>query len=149
MKKERILVRDNKGIFLKMFKRNFRSEFDFFENSFLTENENESAKFDRSIFVIYDKFELMQFLRLEEKGPNVLLCLFNKQLYDSLIFLDEIKNFALLEGSKNRSELIAELKRYFNTKYDSGSQMSSLNFPNPNTISSQFNNFYKSLFFMM
>lgn len=151
MKKERILVRDDRGFFLKMFKRNFRTEFDFFENSFMSdsEDENKSEQFDRSIFVIYDKFELMQFLKLEKKGSNVLLCLFNKQLYDNLFFLDEIKSLILLDCSKTRSELMTELKQYFNTKSDSVLQIPNDSFPNPNIISTQFNNFYKSLFFMM
>ncbi|WP_157472493.1 hypothetical protein [Flavobacterium aquidurense] len=151
MKKERILVRDDRGFFLKMFKRNFKTEFDFFESSFMSdsEDENKSEQFDRSIFVIYDKFELMQFLKLEKKGSNVLLCLFNKQLYDNLFFLEEIKSLILLDCSKTRSELMSELKHYFNTTSDSGLPASNMSLPNPNIISTQFNNFYKSLFFMM
>lgn len=54
-----------------MFKRRFKNEFDFFENSFLCKNENESAEFDRSIFVVYEKSELVNFLQLEKKERTI------------------------------------------------------------------------------
>lgn len=147
--KDRVLVRDDKGIFLKMFKRNFREEFDFFENSFLYQNENESTEFDRSIFVVYDKVELIEFLKLEKKGTNVLVCLFNKHLYDSLSFLEEVKSLILLDDSKTRVELIKELKMHFGNKSDCVLQPSESKFSNVNIIQTQFNNFYKALFFLM
>lgn len=148
MEKERILVRDNKGVFLKMFKRRFKSEFDFFENPFLYQNENESTEFDRSIFVVYDKSELVEFLQLEKKGSNVLVCLFNKQLHDSLSFLQEVKSLILLDSSKTRFEIIKELKLYFQGK-DVRPEKREMNFAGSNIISTQFNSFYKALFFLM
>lgn len=148
MEKERILVRDNKGVFLKMFKRRFKNEFDFFENPFLYKNENEATEFDRSIFVVYDKSELLEFLQLEKKGTNVLVCLFNKQLHDSLSFLQEVKSLILLDSSKTRFEIIKELKLYFNGKPNS-TEKPEINVPASNIISTQFNNFYKALFFLM
>jgi len=148
MEKERILVRDNKGVFLKMFKRRFKNEFDFFENSFLYKNENEATEFDRSIFVIYDKNELIEFLQLDKKGINVLVCLFNKQLYNSLSFLEEVKSLILLDSSKTRIEIIKELKLHL-SKSDFDEETSEITFPASNGISTQFNNFYKALFFLM
>ncbi|OCB75889.1 hypothetical protein B0A79_02705 [Flavobacterium piscis] len=149
MEKERVLVCDNKGIFLKMFKRRFKNEFDFFENSLLSENENEAAKFDRSIYVVYDKSELVEFLQLEKKGTNVLVCLFNKQLYDSLSFLQEVKSLILLDSSKTRIEIIKELKSHFKNKSDLVPETSEMKFAASNILSIKFNNFYKALFFLM
>lgn len=149
MEKERILVRDNKGVFLKMFRRRFKNEFDFFENPFLYKNDNEATEFDRSIFVVYDKSELLEFLQLEKKGTNVLVCLFNKQLHDSLSFLQEVKSLILLDSSKTRNEIIKELKLYFNGKPNLTTEKPEINFPASNIISTQFNNFYKALFFLM
>jgi len=149
MEKERVLVCDNKGIFLKMFKRRFKNEFDFFENSFLSKNENEAAKFDRSIYVVYDKSELVEFLQLEKKGTNVLVCLFNKQLYDSLSFLQEVKSLILLDSSKTRIEIIKELKSHFKNKSDLVPETSEMKLAASNIMSIKFNNFYKALFFLM
>lgn len=149
MEKERVLVCDNKGIFLKMFKRRFKNEFDFFENSFLSKNENEAVKFDRSIYVVYDKSELVEFLQLEKKGTNVLVCLFNRQLYDSLSFLQEVKSLILLDSSKTRIEIIKELKSHFKNKSDLVPETSEMKFAASNIMSIKFNNFYKALFFLM
>ncbi|MBS7229688.1 hypothetical protein KHA90_01515 [Flavobacterium psychroterrae] len=131
-----------------MFKRNFKEEFDFFESSFLYENESESKEFDRSIFVIYDKFELMEFLALDKKGSNVLICLFNKQLYDSLFFLEEAKNLNLLDCNQTRIEMIKELKLYFNWKCSFVEETPPVKFP-ISKLSTKYNSFYKALFSIM
>ncbi|WP_164975049.1 hypothetical protein [Flavobacterium sp. YO12] len=47
-----------------MFKRKFKDEFEFSEDSFLLKNEEESKDFDRSIFVIYEKSELIDFFKI-------------------------------------------------------------------------------------
>lgn len=143
------LEQDNKGVFLKMFKRNFKEEFDFFEKCFVYKNENESKDFDRSIFVVYDKSELIEFLKLDKKGVNVLVCLFDKQLYESLSFLEEVKSLILFDSSKTRTEIIKELKSHFRSKSAFVPELSEMKFPTSNIISTQFNNFYKALFFLM
>lgn len=150
MEKEKVLVRDNQGTFLKMFKRKFKDEFEFYENSFSAIDENEAVEFDRCIYVVYDKSEFLDFLKLDKKGTNVLVCLFNKQLYSSLTFLEDLKNLILLDGSKNKAEIIKDLKVYFKEKK---------NFSMPNTpkvisqnlsaVKSKFNNFDKALYFLM
>lgn len=147
MEKKRILVRDNKGFFLKMFKKKLNNEFSFFENSFLYTNKNESTEFDRSIFVIYDKFELVEFLRLDKKGANVLVCLFNKQLYDSLSFLEEVKSLILLDNFKTGDEITKELKSHFKDYSDLEPKKAKMRLPDPSSISSQFKHFY-SIFFL-
>ncbi|WP_426484753.1 hypothetical protein [Flavobacterium sp. 2] len=149
MKKEKVLVRDNKGIFLKMFKRKFKNEFDFSEESFLFNNEKDLIKYDRSIFVVYEKNELLEFLKMDKKGRNVLVCLFNKQLYSSLSFLDEINNLIVLDNEKTRPEIISELKQHLTENSKSKDKNKEENFFNSSIFQTQFNNFYKGLFFLM
>jgi hypothetical protein len=132
-----------------MFKRRFKNEFDFFESSFLLENENNSKDYDRSIFVIYDKFEILEYLELDKKGTNVLVCLFNKQLYSSLSFLDEVKNLILLDSSKTRSEIISDLKQHFKMTLNLNKRAVEARFPKTPILQTQFDNFYKALFFLM
>lgn len=150
MEKERVLVRDNKGVFLKMFKRKFKDQFDFSEDSFLIKGENESKTYDRSIFVVYDKFELIEFLKLEKKGTNVLVCLFNKQLYGSLAFLEDLNNLVFLDGSKTRAEIIKDLKSHFKMIPSLATlQGAEMKLQTSNMMQTQFHNFYKALFFLM
>lgn len=150
MEKEKVLVRDNKGIFLKMFKRKFKGEFDFSEESFVINDENDSKNYDRSIFVVYEKTELLEFLKLDKKGRNVLVCLFNKQLYRSLSFLDEINNLIILDNAKTRSEIIGELKEHLIGNSTFKDQNKEEGFINSSSIlQTQFNDVYKGLFFLM
>lgn len=148
-KKEKVLVRDNKGIFLKMFKRKFKNEFDFSEDSFLLENESSLKDFDRSIFVVYDKEELIDFLKLEKKGRNVMVCLFDKQLHKSFSLFKDIKNLFLVDGSKSRTEMFEDLNAYFKSKSDFVPKIPNLNFLSRNTSQEQFDNFQRALFFMV
>ena len=145
MEKKRVLVQDNKGVFLKMFKRTFKDEFNFFEKSFSFINE--CASFDRSIFVVYDKSELIEYLNMDNKGSNVLVCLFNKQLYGSLVFLEEMNNLILLDESKTKSEIIKDLKAYFNKKSDE-TEIKKTVFGNSTIFQTQFHNFHKAMFFL-
>lgn len=138
---------DNKGFFLKMFKKKLTNEFSFSENSFLYTNENESTEFDRSVFVVYDKFELVEFLKLDKKGANVLVCLFNKQLYDSLSFLEEVKSLILLDNFKTGDEITKELKMHFKNNSDLVPKKLKMRLPDSNSISTQFKHFY-SIFFL-
>ncbi|OXA75167.1 hypothetical protein SAMN05444397_11711 [Flavobacterium aquidurense] len=149
MEREKILVRDNKGIFLKMFRRKFKDEFDFFGNSFLIENENDYKDYDRSIFVVYDKAEMIDYLKLEKKGSNVLVCLFNKQLYGSLAFLEEINNLILLDESKTKPEIVKDLKAYFKKSPEPAKQTSKSVFGSSAIFQAQFHNFYNALFFLL
>lgn len=118
MRKEKIVVRDNKKLFLKMFKRKFKEKFEFSEASFLLENINDSKSFDRSVFVIYDKSELTDFFKLEIKSSNIMVCLFDKQLHDSLSYFAEMKKIILIDASKTKMELYKDLEAYFNNTYN-------------------------------
>lgn len=148
MEREKVLVRDNKGVFLKMFKRKFKAEFDFSEKSFLIENENDCKDFDRSIFVVYDKSEMIDYLKLEKKGPNVLVCLFNKQLYSGLTFLQEVNNLILLDESKTKPEIVKDLKAHFNRSLENVERPKSI-FENSGIFQTQFHKLYNALFFLL
>lgn len=131
-----------------MFRRKFKGDFEFYENSFLLKNDIESCDFDRSVFVIYDKSELIEFLKLKKKGTNVMICFFNKQLLNSLIFLDEIKNVKLIDASRSRTEITADLKLYFNNTSDYIAKIPEIKFSRRNIYKAQFDDFQKALFFM-
>ncbi|MRX70387.1 hypothetical protein SAMN06265349_1035 [Flavobacterium resistens] len=149
MKKESVLVRDNKGSFLKMFKRSFKDEFDFFESPFLLQDENKSRDFDRSIFVVYDKFEMIEYLKLDIKVSSILVCLFNRQLYGSLSFLEEINSLILMDDTKTRIEIVKELKTHLKSKPGNKTQIIKKSLPNAPFLHTEFHNFYKALFFLM
>jgi hypothetical protein len=109
MRKKNILICDNKKVFVKMFKRKFSKEFEF-TDALLKEEQTTAENFDRLIFVVYDKLELIEFLKLYKKGTDILVCVFNKQLYKSLSFLEEFNDLFLLDGSKTRNEIIMDLQ---------------------------------------
>lgn len=142
-------VLDNKGVFLKMFKRKFKSDFEFSEDSFLLDNDNEYSDFDRSIFVVYDKAELLDFLRLERKGTNVMLFLFDKQLFSSLSFFKEIENLVLIDGSKSRTEIFKDLALYFKSKSKFIPKISGIKFLKSYADQLQSDTLQKALFFIM
>lgn len=148
IRKERVLVRDNKKVFLKMFKRKFKDEFEFSEDSFLLKNEEESKDFDRSIFVIYEKSELIDFLKLDKKGRNVMICFSNKNLLSGLFFLEDIKNLCLVDITKSRTEIFRDLKAYFKNKSDLMPKLPEIAFTNPSITQMQFNSFQKALLYM-
>ena len=132
-----------------MFKRKFKNEFDFSEKSFLIENENDFKDFNRSIFVVYNKTEMIEYLKLEKKGSNILVCLFNKQLYSSLAFLQEINNLVLLDESKTKPEIVKDLKAHFKYTSKPDDQIKKSLFGNSTIFQTQFHNLYSALFFLL
>ena len=132
-----------------MFKRKFKNEFNFFENSFLIDNENDYKDFDRSIFVVYNKSEMIDYLKLEKKGSNVLVCLFDKKLYTSLAFLQEINNLILLDESKTKPEIVKDLQSHFNNTSKPNEQISKSVFGSSAIFQTQFYNLYSALFFLL
>lgn len=143
MKREKVLVRDDNKGFLKIFKRELLSEFQFTETSLITNNETESMNFDRFIYVVYNKSELIQFLNVEKTGLNVLICLFNEQLCRNIPFLEEIYDLILLDGYKTKREIITDLKLYFKNTSDSNFIKS--DFPSSDENRNQSHNVFKSL----
>lgn len=63
MKKEKVLIQDNKGMFLKMFKKELVDEFQFTETSTKINHQTQLQAFNRFVYVTYDKAELIDFLK--------------------------------------------------------------------------------------
>jgi len=147
MQKEQILVRDRQRIFLKMFRRRFKEKFDFSEDT--ASKKNNVKVFDRVVYVIYDKLEVLDFLKESSKNKNVLVCLFNKQFYKSLSFLEEINSLILFDESKTRCEILKELESHFERKINITSEKENDPVTNSNLMQTQFHDYYKALFFLM
>jgi hypothetical protein len=148
IKKNRILVRDNKGVFLKMFKRKFKAEYEFSEDSFLLKNENKSKKFEHSVFVIYEYTELVDFFEVNCKSANVMVCLFSKHLYNSLCLIEGLKGLILIDASKTKTEIFEDLKMYFKSSALI-SKLSDRKFVKANMPEKQLEILQRALFFMM
>jgi len=149
IKKEKVLVRDNKGIFLKMFKRKFKSEFEFSEDSFLLKNENKATSFDHSVFVVYEYSELLDFFELEGIHSNFIVCLFSKHLYNGLSMIEEIKDVLLIDASKTKTEIFEDLKLYFKKPSRILPKLSKEKFDKSQTNEKQLEVLQRALFFMM
>ena len=144
MAKKKVLVFDSKGVFLKMFKRRFKDQFEFIEDSFLHETVKES---DRIVYVIYNHNELLQFLSQDKKEANTLVCLFNVQFYRSLSFLEVTDNVMLFDESKTRTQILKELKEFFNSKLDF--KMDKKKFISSKISQRKFQEYYKAIYFLM
>lgn len=145
MGKKTILVCDNKKVFMKMFKRKFSNEFEFTDNAALDHTKDQMINFDRIVLVIYNKFELIEFLKFYKKGTNILVCIFNKKLYTDLIFLEDFNDLLLLDGSKTRNEIMNDLKSGFKNTLGFKQQMSEPGFSNFYAQKSQFYTSIKKL----
>ncbi|MBB4802310.1 hypothetical protein HNP37_002383 [Flavobacterium nitrogenifigens] len=137
---------DNKRIFLRMFKRKLKDEFEFSENSFIDQNKKTANYFDRIIYVIHSKEELLSLLK---EGPrsNSLVCLFDKQFYSSLSFLEAINNLILFDESKTSREIFKEVKLFLKKRLDSKSQNKST--LQSNILQTKSNEYYKAIYFLM
>ncbi|KAF2340253.1 hypothetical protein [Flavobacterium tistrianum] len=145
MKKEKVLIFDSNGTFLKMFKRRFKEELDFIEDSFF--DEIVAKEFDRIVFVIHNHNELLNFLAQEKRGANILVCLFNVQFYRSLSFLEGTNNFILFDESKTRPEILKELKAFFDNKLNPTSIKKP--FLPPKISQKKIQEYYKAMYFLM
>ncbi len=145
MENEKVLVLDSKGVFLKMFKRRFKEEFDFIERPFF--DEATTKEFDRIVFVIHNHSELLNFLAKEKKGSNILVYLFNLNFYKSLSFLEGANNFILFDESKTRPEILSELKTFFDSKL--GVKEVKKTFLHQKISQKKFHDYYKAMYFLM
>jgi len=125
-----------------MFKRKLKTDFDFFEKSFFDSSEDKIKEYDRIVYVVYDRNELLGFLQ-ENTNKNVLVCLFNKQFYTSLSFLEIMNSLVLFDEYKTSREIFKEIKAFFKKKLESKSEKISLH---PNI---QFPDYYKAMYYLM
>lgn len=147
IKKKRILVRDNKGTFLKMFKRKFKDEFEFYPDSFLLKKDKPD-NFDCSVFVVYEYSELVDFFKLQSLSTNFMLCLFSKQLYNSLSLIEEIKDLILIDASKNKTEIFEDLKMYFKKSSNLIPKIAGIKNVNSKMLKIQLDILQKALFYL-
>ncbi|KLT69301.1 hypothetical protein AB674_13095 [Flavobacterium sp. ABG] len=113
MEKRTVLVCDTNKVFVKMFKKKLRQEFEFVDHSLLTEDAIKDENFDGLIFVVYNKIELVNLLKVYKRETNVLVCVFNEQLFARTAFLEEFSGVVLLDGSKTGIDLMADLRYNF------------------------------------
>jgi hypothetical protein len=146
MEKEKVLVLDNHGVFLRMFKKHLNAGF-IVENSVL--NKNDPKDYSYQILVAYNKEELIKFFKLDKNRANIIVCLFNKEVPGSLFFLKEIKNVILCDSTKTRSEIFKQLKLYFKNTSDPTLRMPKANFLNSCILQTKFHDSYKALFFLV
>lgn len=132
-----------------MFKRKFKNEFEFSEDSFLLKGKNKLNDFDRSVFVVYEYSELLDFFELDQKGKNVMICIFNKHLYTSLCLIEEIKGLIVIDASKNKTEIFEDLKLYFKKSSNLIPKLPDIKFVKANMPAKQLEKLQRALFFMM
>lgn len=143
MEKERNMLVENNDFLFKMFIEQFRGEFNF-----CNKNKNAAKEFEHSICVVYNKYELIEFLKMDKNKAHVLVCLFNEKVQESLSFLQDVKNLISLDRSKTRDEISKDLRLYFKSNSETLSESPKINFSTSNMVSMRFNNFYKALFFL-
>lgn len=105
------LVYDNQKYFSRFLKYEFEQEFDFNVYRNFNYFDEKLSNYFVIIFVIYTEEELFDFLRVYEKGIPLIVCSFNKQILDKFNKMDDV---SVLDTSSLRSELIIELRNFFN-----------------------------------
>ncbi|WP_289660893.1 hypothetical protein [Flavobacterium panacagri] len=130
-----------------MFKRRLKADFDFFEKSFFDTDEDKIKQYDRIVYVVYDKQELLGFLQ-ENKSANVLVCLFDKQFFTSLSFLERISSLILFDECKTSREIFKEIKTFFKKKLDSRNEAISFQ-QAAITMQTSFPEYYKAMYYLM
>lgn len=150
--KKKVLVFDNQSLFLRIFKNELVNEFTFSKGSGLITNNLIKQNFNRYIYVVYNKIELIKFLNLDRpNGLVVLVCLFSRESYGTLSFLEEINSLVELRGYKSKKEIIMELKLHFENKhgfvvpFKISKEIEKNIYENDN----KFNGFYKTLFLLI
>jgi len=139
VKKRKVLVRDPKGLFNKIFQKDLGNEFELTDSS--TENKNAVNHSGQSVFVVYNKSDLIDFLKLEKKGSNILVCLFSKRLSENLSFLEEISDLIVLDSYKTRKRIIKDLKLHLKNNKQSAEH----DIPDSHKNQTQFHGFFKTV----
>lgn len=127
-----------------MFKRKLKDEFEFSETSFIDQKEDLNNHYDRIIYVIHNREELLKFLQ-EDKRINALVCLFDKQFYRSLSFLEAINNLILFDESKTSREIFKEIKLFLKKKLDYKNEKKSV----LQSSLTKFDEYYKAMYFLV
>ncbi|MBZ4034034.1 hypothetical protein K6T82_04605 [Flavobacterium sp. 17A] len=127
-----------------MFRRKLKADFDVFEKSFFDTNEDKNKQYDRTIYVVYEKKELLSILQ-ENINANALVCLFDKQFYTSLSLLEIMNNVILFDDCKTSRELFSEMKTFFKKKFDLKNKKISMK----KTFSVMSPEYHKAMYYLM
>jgi hypothetical protein len=111
MNKMKGLVYDNQKYFSRFLKYEFEQEFDFHVCRNFDYFDQKLNDYSVIIFVIYSEEEIFDFISVYKKGIPVIVCSFNKIILNKLKKMEEI---SVLDTSNLRSELIIELRNFFN-----------------------------------
>lgn len=130
-----------------MFRRRFKDNFKFSEDSVF--KQKDTNEFDYFIYVIYDELELLDFLKQNNKDRKSLVCLFNRQYYKSLSFLNEISNLILFDESKTRNEIVKELQYHFDNKFNMNTEKDFSPLLNSNLTQTKFQDYYKAMLYLI
>lgn len=144
LKKENVLIHDEKRVFLKLFKKELSNQFNFSENSVLDNDQSEES--ERYISVVYSKTELIDFLRVTPKGTNILVCLFNEELYDNGSFMQEINSLISLKKYETKPGIIREIQQHFQKTPEIREQLIKSGLEASYIREAHFDDFYKALF---
>jgi hypothetical protein len=110
-KRKKGLVYDNQKYFSRFLKYEFEQEFDFNVCRNFDYFDVKLSDYSVIIFVIYSDEEIFDFIKVYKKGIPLIVCSFNKLILNKLKKMDEI---SVLDTSSLRSELIIELRNFFN-----------------------------------
>lgn len=104
-------------------------------------------KYDKIVFVIYDKLELLGFLKKKDQNENILVCLFDKWFYRTLSFLEERNSLILFDESKTRKEVFKELKHHFMEK--PVEKIKKTPFDKKVSKETKFQDYYRAMYFLI
>ena len=111
MKLEQILVYDKQHYFSRFLKYKFNEIFDFKKYKNDEDLNDMEEKFLTIVFVIYSESDLLDFVKVYGKGPQILVCSYNKEI---LRKMKNINDIILLDISKTKLEMEKELLTVFN-----------------------------------
>ncbi len=130
-----------------MFRRKLKADFDFFEKPFF-DYKKERKQYDRVVYVVYERQELLGFLQENNNDENVLVCLFDKQFFTSLSFLEAKNSLILFDECKTSREIFTEVKAFFKMKLDSKNGKKPLP-QSVNVLQAKFPEYYKAMYYLM
>lgn len=105
------VVFDSQNYFARFLKYEFKNTFEFDSFRNFKSFENGINDYSTIVFVIYYEEEIVNLMSIYKKGIPLIVCTFNKKLLLKMQNIDEI---LLMDTSKLKSEVIAELKSYLN-----------------------------------
>lgn len=110
MDKKNVLIKGNKRSFIELFKNKFLNDFEFYESSFTGIYLRGTEEGKNFVFVAYDKVELIEFLKKDSIGCDLLVCLFDKVIENDFLFLEKIRSLIILNECKSINVITEVLK---------------------------------------